>query len=85
MSCRIPQAAAAPRGVPGRRRSSGIRAASTDHIPNALAFSVESSVFFPTGRMPRIEHGACLMDHEWNHRTGTLAAESVEHTEATQG
>ncbi len=42
----------------------------TDHIPNALAFSVESSVFFSTGRVPRIEHGACLMAHEWEHREG---------------
>jgi len=40
----------------------------TDHIPNALTFSVESSVFFSTGRVPRIEHGACLMAHEWGHR-----------------
>lgn len=45
----------------------------TDHIPNALAFSVESSVFFSTGRVPRIEHGASLMVHEWGHRAGQPA------------
>jgi lipopolysaccharide transport system ATP-binding protein len=42
----------------------------TDHIPNALAFTVESSVFFSTGRVPPIEHGACLIAHEWTHRPG---------------
>ena len=46
----------------------------TDHIPNALAFSVESSVFFPTGRVPRIEHGASLMAHEWGHRIDSAGA-----------
>jgi len=40
----------------------------TDHIPNALAFTVESSVFYSTGRVPPIEHGACLIAHEWTHR-----------------
>jgi lipopolysaccharide transport system ATP-binding protein len=84
ISCRIPNLPL-PRGeyrVAAFVRHQG---RATDHIPNALAFSVESSVFFPTGRIPRMEHGACLLDHEWNHRTGTVAAESVEHTEATQG
>ena len=45
----------------------------TDHIPNALAFTVESSVFFSTGRVPPIEHGACLIAHEWTHRRGASA------------
>jgi lipopolysaccharide transport system ATP-binding protein len=57
----------------------------TDHIPNALAFAVESSVFFPTGKLPRIEHGACLMAHEWGHRsgqTGSVAAADVAASKA---
>ncbi len=39
----------------------------TDHLPNALTFSVDSSVFFPTGRVPKIVHGAVLVDHSWEH------------------
>jgi lipopolysaccharide transport system ATP-binding protein len=50
----------------------------TDHIPNALALSVESSVFFPTGRVPRIEHGASLMAHEWGHRSDSAGASPPE-------
>ena len=46
----------------------------TDHVPNALTFSVESSVFFPTGRVPRIEHGASLMVHEWGHKAEAAAS-----------
>jgi len=45
----------------------------TDHIPNALAFSVESSVFFKTGRVPKIEYGAALFAHEWGHQAGQVA------------
>jgi lipopolysaccharide transport system ATP-binding protein len=39
----------------------------TDHVPNALVFSVESSVFFPSGRIPRMEYGAALVDQQWAH------------------
>jgi lipopolysaccharide transport system ATP-binding protein len=39
-----------------------------DHIPNALTFSVESSTFFGTGKLPPIQHSACLVAHEWNLR-----------------
>jgi lipopolysaccharide transport system ATP-binding protein len=39
-----------------------------DQMPNALAFAVESSTFFRTGKLPLIEHGTALMDHEWGHR-----------------
>jgi lipopolysaccharide transport system ATP-binding protein len=50
-----------------------------DHLPNALVFSVESSVFFPSGRVPRMEFGACLVDQQWGHAAeaapaGALAA-----------
>ena len=40
-----------------------------DHIPNALTFSVESSTFFETGKLPPIQHSACLIAHEWDHRS----------------
>lgn len=49
----------------------------TDHIPNALTFSVDSSVFFPSGRVPKMEYGACLVAHEWGHRAGEVAAASA--------
>ena len=39
----------------------------TDFLPNALVFSVDSSVFFPTGRVPKIVHGAVLVEHSWEH------------------
>ncbi len=30
-------------------------------------------MFFSTGRVPPIEHGACLIAHEWAHRPGAAA------------
>jgi hypothetical protein len=43
------------------------RGRDVDKIPNALAFSVDSSIFFPTGRVPKIDYGAALVEHEWGH------------------
>ena len=45
-----------------------------DHIPNALTFSVESSTFFATGKLPPIQHSACLIAHEWNLKSGEGSA-----------
>ncbi|MEX1245573.1 MAG: ABC transporter ATP-binding protein [Thermoanaerobaculia bacterium] len=73
VTCRIPNLPL-PRGEYRVAAVVKYQGRDTDHIPNALAFSVESSVFFPTGRLPRIEHGACLMAHEWQHRIGPPAA-----------
>ena len=50
------------------------RGRDVDKIPNALAFSVDSSIFFPTGRVPKIDYGAALVEHEWGHE---VAAENV--------
>ena len=50
-----------------------------DHIPNALTFSIESSTFFESGKLPPIQHSACLIAHEWDHR----AAERTEPVEAS--
>ena len=66
ITCRIP-ALPLPRGEYRIAAAVRFRGKNTDHIPNALAFSVESSVFFPTGRIPRMEQGACLVSHEWSH------------------
>jgi homopolymeric O-antigen transport system ATP-binding protein len=73
VSCRIPNLPL-PRGE--YRVAVVVRCQTrlADHIPNVLAFSVESSVFFPTGRMPQIEYGACLMAHQWGHQAGALSA-----------
>jgi lipopolysaccharide transport system ATP-binding protein len=73
VSCRIPNLPL-PRGE--YRVAVAVRCQTrlADHIPNVLAFSVESSVFFSTGRMPQIEYGACLMAHEWGHQAGALLA-----------
>lgn len=38
-----------------------------DHIPNALFFNIEDSVFFPTGRTPQIKNSTCMASHEWEH------------------
>jgi lipopolysaccharide transport system ATP-binding protein len=66
LTCRIPSLPL-PRGEYRIAAAVRLRGKNTDHIPNALAFSVESSIFFPTGRIPRIEQGACLVSHEWSH------------------
>lgn len=50
----------------------------TDLVPNAVLFRVESSTFFPTGRTTRPQHGACLVEHHWQHEPeATLGAEDV--------
>lgn len=38
-----------------------------DHVPNALAFTVDSSKFFSTGRTPEIRFSTCMVSHEWEH------------------
>lgn len=38
-----------------------------DHIPNALSFSVDSSVFFATGKMPPMQFSTCLVSYQWKH------------------
>jgi lipopolysaccharide transport system ATP-binding protein len=48
------------------------RGESVDVLPNALAFSVESSVFFESGRVPSIQYASCLLDHRWEHRANVL-------------
>ncbi|HEX4439957.1 MAG TPA: ABC transporter ATP-binding protein [Thermoanaerobaculia bacterium] len=48
----------------------------TDKIPNALAFSVDSSTFFPTGRFPKINYGAVLVEHSWGHDVAAAAVAS---------
>jgi lipopolysaccharide transport system ATP-binding protein len=73
VSCHIPNVPL-PRGeyrVAVAVRSGGTMA---DHIPNALGFRIEGSTFFPTGKLPPIQHSACLVVHEWGHRA---ADESV--------
>jgi homopolymeric O-antigen transport system ATP-binding protein len=81
VTCRIPNLPLPP----GEYRvvaSVVFRGHNTDRIPNALAFTVESSVFFPTGRVPRIEHGACLIAHEWKHRIEQPATAEPARSEA---
>lgn len=38
-----------------------------DQIPNALAFEVESSTFFSSGRTPSLHRGSCMVEHSWRH------------------
>ena len=76
LTCRIPSLPLPP----GEYRVAvavSHRGQNVDQIPNALVFSVESSVFFQTGRVPRMEHGASLVGHDWGHRTAEPRAESV--------
>ncbi len=83
VSCRIPNLPL-PRGEYRVAVSVHSQGRETDQIPNSLAFSVESSVFFPTGRVPRIEHGACLVAHEWGHRIEQAAAADVKGVAASK-
>jgi len=46
----------------------------TDLMPNALTFSVASSVFYPSGKMPSINYCSCMVAHEWQHGAGIWAA-----------
>ena len=47
----------------------------TDLIPNALYFAVDSGVFFASGRTPRDSQCAVLIDHDWSHQTQSIQAE----------
>jgi lipopolysaccharide transport system ATP-binding protein len=84
VTCRIPKLAL-PRGeyrVQAILRHGG---RDVDRVPNALVFGVESSVFFPSGRLPRIEWGACLTEHEWSHRplTDVIGGAALETSRCT--
>jgi lipopolysaccharide transport system ATP-binding protein len=39
----------------------------TDFVPNALLFEVDSTVFYESGRTPDIRHCACMLQHQWRH------------------
>ena len=48
-----------------------------DLLPNALVFSVETSVFYPTMNVPGIQNCTVLVEHAWEHRpTGPEIAAS---------
>jgi hypothetical protein len=53
--------------------SVNLRGKDCDQVPNALAFSVDSSTFFPTGRVPKINYGAALVEHTWGHEVPAAA------------
>jgi lipopolysaccharide transport system ATP-binding protein len=38
-----------------------------DLIPNVILFTVDSSVFFATSRVPLRQYCACMVDHAWTH------------------
>ena len=38
-----------------------------DHIPNVLNFSVEGSVYYPTGKTQLMRYCSCMVDHHWEH------------------
>jgi lipopolysaccharide transport system ATP-binding protein len=40
-----------------------------DHIPNALVFNVESSVFYSGTQTPDLNYCACMVSHEWHHKS----------------
>jgi lipopolysaccharide transport system ATP-binding protein len=52
------------------RAATLIRAAmrTADLVPNALVFSVVSSVYYPSGKVPPIKDCACMIPHEWEHQ-----------------
>jgi lipopolysaccharide transport system ATP-binding protein len=41
--------------------------AATDVLPNALVFTIENSVYFPTMNAPSVQFCSTMIDHEWNH------------------
>jgi lipopolysaccharide transport system ATP-binding protein len=65
-TCRIPKLPLPP-GDYRVSVSINLRGKDCDQVPNALAFSVDSSTFFPTGRVPKINYGAALVEHTWGH------------------
>jgi len=48
-----------------------INGENADHIPNAILFEVTSSVFYPSGKTPDINHCTCMIAHAWSHTTMT--------------
>jgi lipopolysaccharide transport system ATP-binding protein len=41
-----------------------------DLLPNALVFTVETSVFYPTMNAPAIHNCSVMVEHGWSHRAG---------------
>jgi lipopolysaccharide transport system ATP-binding protein len=48
-----------------------------DLVPNALAFTVETSTFFPTPRTPSTTYCAVMVEHEWEHAAGAASDEAT--------
>jgi lipopolysaccharide transport system ATP-binding protein len=66
IGCRLPNLPL----MPGEYRIAvviRVDGAACDHIPNALVFTVDSSVFYPTGRVPPGQYSIFMLDHEWCH------------------
>ncbi len=45
-----------------------------DSLPNALVFTVENSVFYPTMNAPGIHSCSCMVEHGWTHRAADQQA-----------
>jgi lipopolysaccharide transport system ATP-binding protein len=48
-----------------------------DVLPNALVFTVENSVFYPTMNAPPIHSCSCMIEHAWHH-SAIVAKESAQ-------
>ncbi len=54
-----------------------------DLVPNALAFTVETSTFYPTPRTPSTTYCAVMVEHQWEHDAGAAAPIGSDNTAAT--
>ncbi len=45
-----------------------------DLLPNALVFTVEQSVFYPTLNAPSVHNCSVMVEHRWAHRDAGEAA-----------
>ena len=48
-----------------------------DVLPNAMVFTIENSVFYPTMNAPPIHSCSAMVEHAWNHRASVAVEEPV--------
>lgn len=75
-SCRLPRLPL----LPGRYRVAVAVQAdgqSADYLPAALVFEVATSKFFESGRVPRSDVAAFMLDHAWEHRALDVEVRNV--------
>lgn len=65
VTCRIPRLPLVP-GIYRLTVASATEAGFSDNVYDAMVIEVIGNAFYPSGALPKPDHGDVLFDHEWN-------------------